>query len=145
MLYDLHSAMLHYGNCTSRIYFCMSSFFLESFRGPFRYGNFVIMFIPLYLLQRALAASLDLRTFLRLKHTSSDVIVVSLPDIDFSKCWKISTIQESLKLPLCKPVLTKKNQYYRKTSLYGLWPTRKKRPFPNNMNNTYGTKTEILM
>ena len=64
-------------------------------------GSFIIFIVGLF--QRALAASLDLRTFIRVRtlHAGSDV-TVSLPDIDVSMSWNTAKLESTLTLPLCR-------------------------------------------
>ena len=52
--------------------------------------------------QKALAASLDLRTYLQLKSDGGNNVKVNLPDIDVNISWTKAELESSLKLPLCE-------------------------------------------
>lgn len=50
-------------------------------------------------LQVALAVSLNLRTYLRLKATNTGKVCVNLPNIDRFLCWDVSELKRFM--PLC--------------------------------------------
>ncbi|KAI0230683.1 Mevalonate kinase [Lamellibrachia satsuma] len=54
--------------------------------------------------KRALAASLNLRTFLRLTSNSTHQVSLRLPDIDVAVTWTTSELQEAFTLPFCDPM-----------------------------------------
>ncbi|KAK2185913.1 hypothetical protein NP493_217g03026 [Ridgeia piscesae] len=54
--------------------------------------------------KRALAASLNLRTFLRITSNSSHQVSLRLPDIGVSVTWSLGELQETFTLPFCDPM-----------------------------------------
>lgn len=60
---------------------------------------FTHVLVSSLLLQVALAVSLNLRTYLRLKATNTGKVCVNLPNIDRFLCWDVSELKRVM--PFC--------------------------------------------
>ncbi|ESO97418.1 hypothetical protein LOTGIDRAFT_231588 [Lottia gigantea] len=52
----------------------------------------------------ALAAALNLRSYLKIKQKNDGQVTVNLPNIGINKTWKLSDLQQKISLPLCDPL-----------------------------------------
>ena len=62
---------------------------------------YMVILYVIYIFQKALAASLNLRTTLYLERTDDSHVTIDLPDIGLKKSWSLEDLQQIHQFPLC--------------------------------------------